>query len=129
MGSRLSCRWQRIVLALLGIAVVVAGCGPSDSKPTARKKKAPPARAVAPAEQTASETASRPTAETRAPSPDSDSAAVAESQPKQRRLPPGFGPAQMPTGPRTFSDLIASGQDASESPAAVSVSAAQEGDA
>ena len=35
----------------------------------------------------------------------------------------------MPTGPRTFSDLIASGQEASESPAAVAVSAAQEGEA
>ena len=88
-----------------------------------------------PAEQPASENASRPTAGTRSGSPGDDFPAAAdhvqgpaaENQPKQRRRPPGFGPARMPSGPRTFSDLLASSPAASESPAAVSVSAAQEG--
>ena len=35
----------------------------------------------------------------------------------------------MPTGPRTFADLVASGKETTESPAAVTVSAAQEGEA
>lgn len=129
--------WQSIVCGGLGaacLAVALAGCGSSPDKPAARRKT--PAAATATAAAARGDPARTPTG-TRSERSAGGSAAghspasAVENQPKQRRLPPGFGPAQPPTGPRTFTDLLgaqaADGKAAAECPAAVSIPAAEHG--
>ncbi len=47
---------------------------------------------------------------------DSDASAPSHDTTGQRRPPRGFGPARLPSGPRTFADLLASDQDDSGDP-------------
>jgi len=132
------CHVRRGVSALLRtlcILAAVTGCGPADRKPAAAKKKSPSAAASVAANKV--DDAARPASAKQLESPNPNSqpdtddveTQAAGALPPARRLPPGFGPAQMPTGPRTFADLIASEQGASESPAAVTGSPARSGDA
>ncbi len=88
-------------------AIVFAGCDSAPSKPAPRKKSS---AAGVPA---ASGGLSQPTTGSRAGRSPGDSItaepkeASSGEKPRQRRgLPPGFGPAQQPTGPRTFADLL-----------------------
>ena len=120
---------------MLGIAVVVAGCGPAASKPAVRKKK-PAQPATSPATGTSitaspARTPAKPDGPSPAPAPVPAGDAAQNTDPNDpsnpRRPPPGFGPARMPTGPRTFADLIASDPDAATAPAAVP--AGQQGEA
>jgi len=140
MVSASSChgrRWTSSLLRIVCIVVAVTGCSPANSKPAAAKRKsasatvgkaddaarpAPAARRESPGLDLQPDLDSQPAADDAGPQ-------AGHAPPSSRRLPPGFGPAQMPTGPRTFADLIASEQDGSESPAAVAHSSARNGGA
>ncbi len=133
--------WQRIALAVLGIvcvSVAVVGCGPSASKPTAGKKLIPGSRSGddgrcrGTSNRTACSRGPRATLWQRVQRDRGEhKSSGSGNKSRQRRLPPGFGPAQQPTGPRTFTDLLADNSDdgkaATEAPAAVSIPSAQEG--
>ena len=139
-SARLACgRTIWWISALLGAAcfcLAAAGCGSSDRRQEAGKKKpAAPAGSAAVAKSAAAPTARDvPEGEVKSPSgavrPDAGTANSPSTgdQTKRRRLPPGFGPGKMPDGPRDFADLIAAGQDEPDSPAAVARPAMREGE-
>ncbi len=128
-------RWHGVVGPVLGMACMIAtlaGCESPANKPAVRKKKTTRAAAEATVGKS-----SRSSTGTVAGRSGDDSVTVnrnlsqGEHKPPPRRLPPGFGPAQQPTGPRTFTDLLTDdtpgGKTASESPAAVSIAPTEEG--
>ena len=132
---------MRCVLRIAGIACAAAfltACGSSDNRPAAANKKPPATTDSAAPGASLANSATSPATENRRESPhdgaprdgqaeaDGQDADSAPDRPPPRRRPPGFGPAQMPTGPRTFADLIASDPQATDTPAAVAAPFARE---
>lgn len=137
MISGSSPRERQIRRCVLGIAcavVLLTGCGSPHSQPAAAKRNTPGAATAAAAvavstSPPAEQRQGSPRGETRLDGPttaDEPAPDAAADRPPPRRRPPGFGPAQMPTGPRTFADLIASEPQSAETPAAVAAPLARE---